>query len=251
MPNHVTNRITITGSRTARLAFKRAFLAEIREPRPDGSEALHAEFDFGRIVPMPDLIRQTESSSAVSMGLLLLGRVDVADAIFLPGKSLAEEIARHLALPQVRAAGVSDYAGLQSWIRAIDPACEEKARIAIAAQEQHGHSSWYSWSLANWGTKWNAYDFRLIAEDDDRLDLSFDTAWSPPEPIFAAIADRPECAGLEITIRSFDEGWLFAFSGVISRGRYLGETVAPTPEFYEQVYGVACETDDDAEDVKA
>lgn len=250
MPNHVTNRITITGSRAARLAFKRAFLVEFREPRPDGSEALHAEFDFGRIVPMPDLVRQTESSSAVSMGLLLLGRVDIADAVFLPGKTLAEEIDRYLALPQVKAAGVSDYAGLKSWIRETAPGCEKKARLAIAAQEQHGHSSWYSWSLANWGTKWNAYHFRLIAEDDDQLDFSFDTAWSPPEPIFAAMADRPECADLEISIRSFDEGWLFAFSGVISRGRYLGGTVAPSPDFYEQVYGVACEPGEDAEEVE-
>lgn len=251
MPNHVTNRITITGSRAARLAFKRAFLVEIREPRPEGPEALHVEFDFGRIVPMPDLIRKTESSSAVSMGLLLLGRVDVADAVFLPGKGLAEEIARYLALPQVKAAGVSDYAGLKSWIRETDPGCEEKARLAIAAHEQHGHSSWYSWSLANWGTKWNAYDFRLIAEDDDQLDFSFDTAWSPPEPIFAAMADRLECADLEISIRSFDEGWLFAFSGVISEGCYLGATVAPTPEFYEQVYGVACDVGDDEDVVEA
>ena len=75
-------------------------------------------------------------------------------------------------------------------------------------------------------------------------------AWSPPEPIFAAMADRPECADLEISIRSFDEGWLFAFSGVISRGRYLGGTVAPSPDFYEQVYGVACEPGEDAEEVE-
>ncbi|MFC3058561.1 DUF1281 family ferredoxin-like fold protein [Paenirhodobacter populi] len=196
---------------------------------------------------MPDLIRNTESSSEVQLGLLLLGRFDVADSLRMPGETLETEIARYLSFPHVKAAGVSDYAGLKAWIRETAPGCEEKAKTAIRAKEEFGHSSWYSWSIANWGTKWNAYSFRLIAEDDDQLDFSFDTAWSPPEPIFAALANRPECEGLTIDILSFDEGWLFAFGAVISDGTYLGETVEPTPEFYEQVYGVACPDEEEDE----
>ncbi|RWR25494.1 hypothetical protein D2T29_22030 [Sinirhodobacter populi] len=251
MPNHVTNRITVTGPREARLAFKRAFLTQIREQGPDGQEILSAEFDFERIVPMPDLIRNTESSSVVQMGLLLLGRIDVSDTFLLPGSTLESEIARYLSYPHVKAAGVSDYAGLKAWIRETAPDCEEKARAAIRAKEEFGHSSWYSWSIANWGTKWNAYSFQLIGEDDDQLDFSFDKAWSPPEPIFAALAKRPECADLSISIRSFDEGWLFAFSGVISKDCYLGETVEPTPEFYEEVYGFACPVDEEGKEEEA
>ena len=245
MPNHVTNRIIITGPREARLAFKRGFLKEIREKGSDGQEILSAEFDFERIVPMPDLIRATESSTDVAMGLVLLGRVDISESFFLPGKTLESEIAQYLSYPHVKAAGVSDYAGLKAWIREVAPDCEEKARAAIRAKEKHGHSSWYSWSLDHWGTKWNAYHFRLIAEDDEHLDFSFDTAWSPPEPIFAALANRPECADLSISIRSFDEGWLFAFAGVISRGQYLGAEAAPTPAFYKEVYGISCNDADE------
>ena len=249
MPNHVTNRFTITGPRDARLAFKQAFLVEVREPGPDGQEQLSAEFDFNRVIPMPVLIRATECSWTVDMGLLSLGRVDVSESFFLPGKTLEGEIERYLSYPHVKAAGVSDYQGLKAWFREVAPDCEEKARAAIRAKEETGHSSWYSWSLANWGTKWNAYSFRLIDEDDDLLDFSIDTAWSPPEPIFEALATRPECAELSIAIRSFDEGWMFACTGVISQGRYLGAVVKPTPAFYEEVYGSACPVSEDDEDI--
>ena len=50
---------------------------------------------------------------------------------------------------------------------------------------------WYSWRLANWGTKWDAYEVEI---DDSELhygfEVSFDTAWSPPEEICYAIKDQ-------------------------------------------------------------
>ena len=50
---------------------------------------------------------------------------------------------------------------------------------------------WYSWRLANWGTKWDAYEVEI---DDSELhygfEVSFDTAWSPPEEICYAIKEQ-------------------------------------------------------------
>tara|TARA_B100000925_G_scaffold86806_1_gene62285 strand:+ start:111 stop:545 length:435 start_codon:yes stop_codon:yes gene_type:complete len=50
---------------------------------------------------------------------------------------------------------------------------------------------WYSWRLANWGTKWDAYEVEI---DDSEMhygfEVSFDTAWSPPEEICYAIKDQ-------------------------------------------------------------
>lgn len=82
------------------------------------------------------------------------------------------------------------------------------------------------------------------------FDFRFDTAWSPPEPVFAALAERPECADLEIEIRSFDEGWNFAYRARISDGCFSSEDVEPTAEIYEEVYGETCldVADEDADD---
>jgi len=38
----------------------------------------------------------------------------------------------------------------------------------------HGHGSWYSWNVANWGTKWNTYSCKKI---NDNV-FEFETAWS-------------------------------------------------------------------------
>lgn len=37
-----------------------------------------------------------------------------------------------------------------------------------------GHATWYSWSVANWGTKWNSSDCKSISENI----FEFTTAWS-------------------------------------------------------------------------
>ena len=44
---------------------------------------------------------------------------------------------------------------------------------------------WYHWNIQNWGTKWDieASSIEFEYEDEEQLEISFDTAWSPPEPI--------------------------------------------------------------------
>ena len=50
---------------------------------------------------------------------------------------------------------------------------------------------WYSWRLQNWGTKWDAYQVEI---DDSEMhygfEVTFDTAWSPPEEICHAIKEQ-------------------------------------------------------------
>ena len=52
---------------------------------------------------------------------------------------------------------------------------------------------WYSWRLQNWGTKWDCYEVDI---DDSELEygfeVTFDTAWSPPEEICSAIKEQFE-----------------------------------------------------------
>jgi len=46
--------------------------------------------------------------------------------------------------------------------------------------EKHGHGNWYEWSIANWGTKWDAYDYREVWHGHTELLAEFSTAWTPP-----------------------------------------------------------------------
>ena len=42
---------------------------------------------------------------------------------------------------------------------------------------------WYDWRLQNWDTKWDAYDVEVTDDDPECLEITFNTAWSPPTAI--------------------------------------------------------------------
>ena len=50
--------------------------------------------------------------------------------------------------------------------------------------------SWWDWRVQNWGTKWNSYNEVITEEEDDYVIYTFDTAWSPPEPIIFALREK-------------------------------------------------------------
>jgi hypothetical protein len=57
---------------------------------------------------------------------------------------------------------------------------------------EQGIPNWYDWQCEHWGTKWNAYEASIEDESWDRLLICFDTAWSPPEPVIAALRGKLE-----------------------------------------------------------
>ena len=49
---------------------------------------------------------------------------------------------------------------------------------------------WYDWRLANWDTKWDAYDVVVTDDDPENVEIEFNTAWSPPEAICSALREQ-------------------------------------------------------------
>jgi len=49
---------------------------------------------------------------------------------------------------------------------------------------------WYDWRLQNWDTKWDAYDVSVTDDDPESTEITFNTAWSPPEAICHAIREQ-------------------------------------------------------------
>lgn len=50
---------------------------------------------------------------------------------------------------------------------------------------KYGCTTWYDWCCNNWGTKWNAYS----NEQEDEDTISFETAWSNPEPVMLKLSE--------------------------------------------------------------
>ena len=52
---------------------------------------------------------------------------------------------------------------------------------------------WYDWRNRYWGTKWGACDIKITQDDEDFLEITFNTAWSHPDPIVHALRSKYEC----------------------------------------------------------
>jgi hypothetical protein len=72
--------------------------------------------------------------------------------------------------------------------------------------------------VANWGTKWNAFDVDINPPDRT---IFFNTAWNAPIPIYKALAKQFPTH--KISVKYYDEGGWFAGYCDIEDGKECGE----------------------------
>ena len=73
--------------------------------------------------------------------------------------------------------------------------------------QKYGAPDWYSWSVENWGTKW---DVECLTEAEvvdgvDSVMVSFDTAWSPPIAFYRAMEEQ----GFAVDAYYYEPGMAF------------------------------------------
>ena len=117
----------------------------------------------------------------------------------------------------------------------------EAEREAHEAQQarniaEYGFKDWYDYCVATWGTKWDVGgDDGLIQKlDDNTLQASFDSAWSPP----CAAYEKLCAMGFEIEA-FYDE------CGMAFCGKWTGNE----DDFYDDYYEYGGETSDTVREV--
>ena len=83
----------------------------------------------------------------------------------------------------------------ESLVPVPDPETFKNRRL----RKVYGTDNWYDWRILHWGTKWNSYDGKIDNEDEEYIVYTFDTAWSPPEPVIQALREKFE----EVNITAF------------------------------------------------
>ena len=231
MQNHVTSKILISGPELVISNFIKKVIEHGDEPT----------FDFNKIIPMPDAVRNTSADNISDMGLELLQREATPDRYgFSPNGLIVSWY------PQVMTNGIIDWDLATKLVLEKQPNALIQGQQYLDALNQTGSKNWYDWSCANWGTKWNSYDYSEISRTSTSLEFTMDTAWSFPEQVFDALSEQyPE---LEITTSSFDDGWNFACTGYWVAGTGITKDVKPSKEFYEEVYGRECEDYEEEEE---
>ena len=190
MPNHVMNRITLDCS------DERA--KEIMEtvqynPNPDDEEGTgFGTLDFKKLIPMPpSLMIEAGSSTEQGIEIYLTAVNPNAPDYDLPKmpedrfeklvNDLNAERRFSLYKPYLSEEEVQKYTRYSSFGKLADT-----GKQAINNMINYGATTWYDWSIKNWGTKWNSYD---SWKGDDK-GFQFSTAWSAPHPVLDALAKK-------------------------------------------------------------
>lgn len=93
---------------------------------------------------------------------------------------------------------------------------KEWSRLSDVAEAETGHRDWYSWAIANWGTKWapNVTD----AYGDN---IRFETAWCPPDELIRRSSEM--FPNLTFTMLSNEESQAFVCASVFRGGHLVSE----------------------------
>ena len=67
---------------------------------------------------------------------------------------------------------------------------EDPWRRLVFKSTGRADDRWYDWRVQNWDTKWDCYDVEILDDDEENLEIGFNTAWSPPEAICSAIREQ-------------------------------------------------------------
>lgn len=170
MPNHVKNIVKMKGITTLPL---------FTEVEGDGGK-MEPAFDFEKIIPMPESLRMTSGSIEDIAIEVVLRKIGMMEPGFERGRIIP---------------GMSDER-YETALRHCKETEEELCELGlqyISNQARYGATSWYDWCRRNWGTKWNAYGNSQTGTDT----ITFETAWSPPEPIIAKLAEMYPDAEIE------------------------------------------------------
>lgn len=171
MPNWVKNRLIIRGPQ---------YKDVIHQITTFDNEEHKVVLDFNKIIPMPESIKNMETSTRVPQYI----------GLFLNSIKNTNEFKKYISVIVLNG---GNYIGMneEEYRKRLQDITQEKdwkgnkkfeneqavldyGRMALDNILNYGVADWYDWSIENWGTKWNAHE----TEIEDNV-IWFDTAWSP------------------------------------------------------------------------
>ncbi len=189
MPNHIINRITFECSpeREKQIKDEIMYPPDPHDPESTGPGSI----DFNRLIPMPECML-IEAGSETDRGIELYLSAVNPDTDWYGVKKMDRDEFRDLTgrldrmsrfrtfnsyLTPEQAESYTEHSSPEDMIKT--------GRRAVENFIKYGATTWYEWSIDNWGTKWNSYD--NIKGDGAFV---FCTAWSAPHPVIEELSAR-------------------------------------------------------------
>lgn len=170
--------------------------------------------DFNRIIPMPDTVRVAVSNGYLEDVLKVYNDYKSTEEVpahilkrINPDIFKDEDIGYHDMIPYMGNTSkliISSSKNLYSKNKdSFTPNESYRLMYDLGKIYQdnitsYGYPTWYEWSCANWGTKWNSYNGRINPSTGE---LMFLTAWAPPINIYHKLHEM----GYRFTVSFADE----------------------------------------------
>ena len=180
MPNWIRNKLTIESQNS------KTIISEL----VNGEEQL----DFEKVVPMPETLKITSGSitdECISLYMFSIRGTKKYNQLEKLLNKYKKNVKTYT--EQEFDETVNKYVGDNVFFN--DKKLETRDDVlnfgkqVINNLQKYGFPDWYSWSIYNWGTKWNASE-TAISENEIR----FETAWDPPFKYVQELSNKyPEC----------------------------------------------------------
>jgi len=219
MPNWCYNEMTINAECDDALKelddFKKTSIVKKHHVNDDGTTREYEELTFQGVLPRPPELDIT-SGSSVSDGILYLkakdGDLSGINEYIKRDWTYKDELWNNE--PNNSKLYEKD-TPVKEKIKIAMDFLEDKlevndlthARTALENIKKHGSKDWYDWSINNWGTKWDA-STNDTDYDDNWLNISFDTAWSPPEPWIQAVSKKYPLLDIQVRITEESDAYM-------------------------------------------
>lgn len=201
MPNWVQNRLTIYGQET-----------EV-EKCLSFCKSEDSDFDFNKIVPMPETLDITEGRDSVQAAAYVYSLLSEKKQKEISGVLKTTTTMEAVCFPRVEKTwfeAINDCLEdqdvwnqkINSWkpgvsdIESGAETFEEYGRIVLNNILIYGYTGWYAWRCDHWGTKWTA-DHVVIDRGDQsghgqepQVTVCFQTAWDCPALIVYALSEK-------------------------------------------------------------
>lgn len=172
MPNHVTNRLEINADRET----VQKVMNFLKGKTDDDNTPCY--IDFNNIIPMPEELL-IEKNSSGDFGMRCLEAMQRQPFYFL----LDDDDLRAV-----------------QWMRGLAEKDRQEAlqlgETYLENRKKYGYPTWFEWSIATWGTKWNAYNQSF----EEPNILWFDTAWNGVPQLIQKLSENISGCGISLRL---------------------------------------------------
>lgn len=220
MPNWVKHKLQIKGQKDKVEQLVKLLHTEKKD--------YAQEFDFNKIKPMPEELNIVSGSYTDRAVELYLTSINPKATYYGDNKLGEEEFSKLIVLVQ-KQKFFGQFDALQpldkinNWLESVknDPQFTERnpleyGKRAVDNIVKYGAMDWYSWSIANWDTKWNAchVDFDGVVSNENYASATylFDTAWSDVRRLIGTLAEQHPTLDFELQWAEEQTGYYTGFA---------------------------------------